>query len=92
MANNAIFYDRSLSLDDYLQAQDRIHRISQTQTCNIYNLRTKGSIDEWVDKLIASKNFSAKLSQGDITMEEYNNNMDYSYGEIIKKILGADDE
>jgi len=28
-ANHVIFYDRSFSLDDYLQAQDRIHRISQ---------------------------------------------------------------
>ena len=92
VANNAIFYDRSLSLDDYLQAQDRIHRISQTQTCYIYNLRTIGSIDEWVDRLIASKNFSAKLSQGDISEDDYNKNMDYSYGEIIKKILGVKDD
>jgi SNF2 family DNA or RNA helicase len=29
VANFAIFFDRSFSLDDYLQAQDRIHRISQ---------------------------------------------------------------
>ena len=27
MANHVIFYDRGFSLDDYLQAQDRIHRI-----------------------------------------------------------------
>ena len=26
MANHVIFYDRGFSLDDYLQAQDRIHR------------------------------------------------------------------
>ena len=31
VANYAVFYDRSFSLDDYLQAQDRIHRISQKQ-------------------------------------------------------------
>ena len=34
VANHAIFYDRSFSLDDYLQAQDRIQRISQGQTCS----------------------------------------------------------
>ena len=32
VANHAIFYDRNFSLDDYLQAQDRIHRISQGET------------------------------------------------------------
>ena len=32
-AHHSIFYDRSFSLDDYLQAQDRIHRISQTRDC-----------------------------------------------------------
>ncbi len=33
-ANHAIFCDRSFSLDDYLQAQDRIHRISQKRRCH----------------------------------------------------------
>ena len=38
VANNCIFYDRGFNLDDYLQAQDRIHRISQKKQCNIFNL------------------------------------------------------
>src|SRR5262249_18904600 len=38
VANHAIFFDRSFSLDDYLQAQDRIHRISQIKTCFVTNL------------------------------------------------------
>src|SRR5581483_459891 len=38
VANHVIFYDRSFSLDDYLQAQDRIHRVCQTKTCYVYNL------------------------------------------------------
>lgn len=38
VANHAVFFDRSFSLDDYLQAQDRIHRISQ-QHCQV-NLST----------------------------------------------------
>jgi SNF2 family DNA or RNA helicase len=33
VANHVIFFDRSFSLDDYLQAQDRIHRISQKREC-----------------------------------------------------------
>ena len=35
VANHVIFYDRTFSLDDYLQAQDRIHRISQEKRCYV---------------------------------------------------------
>lgn len=49
VANHVIFYDRTFSLDDYLQAQDRIHRISQERVCYVYNLIIPDSVDEWVD-------------------------------------------
>jgi SNF2 family DNA or RNA helicase len=87
VANNVIFYDRSFSLDDYLQAQDRIHRISQQKDCNIYNIIMKESIDEWIDVLLSSKELAAKLSQGDISLDDYQEQADYSFGEIVKRIL-----
>jgi SNF2 family DNA or RNA helicase len=87
VANHAIFFDRSFSLDDYLQAQDRIHRISQTKTCYIYNLVAEGTIDEWIDMLIDAKSMSAQLVQGDISGPEYASKMSYSFGEIIKQVL-----
>lgn len=90
VANNVIFYDRGFSLDDYLQAQDRIHRISQKKKCYIYNIMVKDSIDEWVDILLKAKEQSAKLGQGDISIEEYRANIDYSFGDIIKRILGGE--
>ena len=34
-ANYSIFFDRNFSLENYLQAQDRIYRISQTKDCFI---------------------------------------------------------
>ncbi len=89
VANHSIFYDRNLSLDDYLQAQDRIHRISQLKDCHIYELIMKDSIDEWIESLIFSKHLAAKLAQGDITLEEYRSNSDYSFGSIVSKILGG---
>ena len=89
MANHVIFYDRGFSLDDYLQAQDRIHRISQTKTCYIYNLIVNNSVDEWIDVLLNAKQTAAFLVQGDITEEEYNSSIDYSFGEIIKEILNS---
>lgn len=90
IANNAIFYDRGFSLDDYLQAQDRIHRISQTKDCNIYNIMIRGSIDEWINKLLLSKEKAASLVENDITRAEYLHDADYSYNEIIKKILESE--
>jgi SNF2 family DNA or RNA helicase len=87
VANHVIFYDRTFSLDDYLQAQDRIHRISQEKTCYVYNMIMEDSIDEWVDVLLNSKHLAAQLAQGDISLEYYRSKMSYAFGEIIKGIL-----
>ena len=92
VANHVIFYDRGFNLDDYLQAQDRIHRISQTKTCYVYNLIMRGSVDEWIDKLIEAKHYAALLAQGDIVLSEYSKYADYSYGSLIQEILSAGEE
>ena len=92
VANNAIFYDRGFSLDDYLQAQDRIHRISQTKECNIYNIMIRGSIDEWIHKLLLVKEKAASLVQNDVSKDEYVNLVDYSYDKIIKRILDVEEK
>jgi SNF2 family DNA or RNA helicase len=90
VANHAVFYDRSFSLDDYLQAQDRIHRISQVRPCYITNLIASHSIDEWVDVLLAAKHLAAQLVQGDINLNEYARQATYTYGEMIRDVLGLD--
>jgi SNF2 family DNA or RNA helicase len=87
VANHAIFFDRSFSLDDYLQAQDRIHRISQQRTCFVWNLLGTGTVDEWVDSLLAAKRLAAQLAQGDIDVAEYRERADYDFGRIIREIL-----
>lgn len=92
VANNAIFFDRNLSLDDYLQAQDRIHRISQKKECFIYNLIIKNSIDDWVESLLQSKHLSAQLAQGDITRETFEANINYDFGSLIKSILNTQEK
>jgi SNF2 family DNA or RNA helicase len=90
VANHAVFYDRSFSLDDYLQAQDRIHRISQTRPCYITNLIATDTIDEWVDVLLAAKHLAAQLGQGDITLDQYSKQATYTYGAMIRDVLGLD--
>jgi SNF2 family DNA or RNA helicase len=90
VANHAIFFDRSFSLDDYLQAQDRIHRISQQKACVVSNLIAADTVDEWVDVLLAAKHMAAKLGQGDISKQEYEDQVSYVFGDMIKEILGLD--
>jgi SNF2 family DNA or RNA helicase len=87
-ANSVIFYDRSFSLDDYLQAQDRIHRISQKQICHVYNILMQDSIDQWIDILLHAKHMAAKLAQGDISQEAFQKEMPYSFQEMLSNILG----
>jgi SNF2 family DNA or RNA helicase len=88
VANNAVFFDRSFSLDDYLQAQDRIHRISQAKDCTITILKAEGTIDDWIESLLAAKSLAAQLAQGDISLELYQQQSEYSFGDMIKDVLG----
>ncbi len=71
-ANHAIYYDRNFTLDDFLQSKARIHRISQEKKCMIYLLKTIDSIDNWLSDYIYMKELAAKLTQQDITEEEFN--------------------
>ena len=87
VANHAVFYDRSFSLDDYLQAQDRIHRISQTQTCFIHNFIAENTIDEWVDMLLNAKYQAAQLTQGDISREAFDTAFRSDLSEALLQIL-----
>lgn len=75
IANNAIYLDRNFNLVDYLQSQDRIHRISQTKECNIYKLIAKGTIDEFIDEIIRRKHFVAGIIQGDKNELGFNRNL-----------------
>lgn len=88
VANHVIFYDRTYSLDDYLQAQDRIHRVSQTRTCYVYNMLMVDSVDEWVDSLLEEKRLAAQLTQGDIDAATYGERATLGFFEILQRILG----
>ena len=65
-ATHVVYYDRSLSLDDYEQSQDRIHRISQTRTCHVHRILALDTVDEWVDVLLDVKKAAASVAQGDL--------------------------
>lgn len=65
-ARRAIYLDRTFSLVDYIQSQDRIHRISQTKSCEIILLIARDTIDEFIDFSIAQKQRLAGFAQGDL--------------------------
>jgi SWI/SNF-related matrix-associated actin-dependent regulator 1 of chromatin subfamily A len=64
-ANVAIYVDRTFNLVDYLQSQDRIHRISQTQDCEVLLLIADGTIDELIDFSLEQKQRLAQYTQSD---------------------------
>lgn len=64
-ANLAVYLDRTFNLVDYLQSQDRIHRISQTQPCEIVLLLATETIDAFIDYSLQQKHRLAKFVQKD---------------------------
>lgn len=69
-ASKAIYLDRSFSLLDWVQSQDRIHRISQTKDCEIMVLVAKGTIDERIDEILERKDRLQRFLLGDA--QDYN--------------------
>lgn len=64
-ANVAIYLDRTFNLVDYLQSQDRIHRISQIRECEIVLLIANSTIDEFIDYSLEQKKRLAEFVQRD---------------------------
>ena len=86
-ANYAIFFDRNFSLENYLQAQDRIYRIKQKKECYIYKILSENSIDNWVEALLDAKEVAARFGQGDLDEDQYEETMNFDFSEILKEIL-----
>lgn len=54
-ANTAVYYSNSYDREERSQSEDRIHRIGQTQKCNIVDLVVPGSVDEKILKCLINK-------------------------------------
>ena len=86
-ANNAIYLDRSFKMDDYIQSQDRIHRIGQTKTCKIFKLIADNTIDQYTDEILEKKEVVAKFLLGD--NESLRQNRTFMSKEDLIRILGG---
>ena len=64
-AQYAVYTTRGWSLEDYLQSQDRLHRIGQMGTVTIVHLGAKGTVDEQIAKALTAKQNMADLLTGD---------------------------
>ena len=64
-AQTAIYVTRSWSLEEYLQSQDRLHRIGQTGTVSIIHLLAEDSIDQDIADALAEKRNLADHLTGD---------------------------
>jgi SNF2 family DNA or RNA helicase len=65
-ATTAIYLDRTFNLVDFLQSQDRIHRLSQTRPCHIILLLAENTIDEFIDFSLSQKHRLARYTQSDV--------------------------
>jgi SNF2 family DNA or RNA helicase len=64
-ANHAIYIDRTFNLLDYLQSQDRIHRISQQRPAYIHNVVGAETIDAYIDDVVYRKQAVSEYVYGD---------------------------
>jgi SNF2 family DNA or RNA helicase len=64
-ANHAIYLDRNFNLVDYLQSQDRIHRISQERPAYIHKLVGEDTIDAYIEDVVYRKQAIAEYIYGD---------------------------
>jgi SNF2 family DNA or RNA helicase len=86
-ANNAIYVDRTFKMDDYLQSQDRIHRIGQKKICNIIKIIAKNTIDQYTDEILEKKESIAKYTLGDT--DKITKKRQYLSKEDLIRILGG---
>jgi SWI/SNF-related matrix-associated actin-dependent regulator of chromatin subfamily A-like protein 1 len=86
-ARTAIYLDRTFNLVDFLQSQDRIHRLSQANPCEIVILNAAGTIDEFVDFSLAQKHRLAKYTQGD-TDEIATEDLELRKPDLLRALIG----
>jgi SNF2 family DNA or RNA helicase len=64
-ANHAIYIDRNFNLLDYLQSQDRIHRITQERAAYIHNVVGIETIDVYIEDVVYRKQAVGEYLYGD---------------------------
>ena len=87
-ANLAVYLDRTFNLVDYLQSQDRIHRISQTRACEIILLIGKDTVDEFIDFSLEQKHRLARFAQSDTSVID-DEDLQLRRPDVLRALLSA---
>lgn len=87
-ARKAVYLDRNFNLLDWVQSQDRIHRISQTRECEIIVLEATDTLDQRIDEVLARKDHLQKYLLGDI--EEYTGLENITRNEVLELVGGPE--
>ena len=82
-ANNLILLDRPWTPGDAEQAEDRIHRIGQTKSANIYWPQL-GEIDKVIDALLQSKSTNIDIVLAGKNVSFQSDNLPQLQQQIIK--------
>jgi SWI/SNF-related matrix-associated actin-dependent regulator 1 of chromatin subfamily A len=88
--NVAIYLDRTFNLVDYLQSQDRIHRISQKRACEIVLIIAGKTIDEFIDYSLEQKHRLARFTQKD-TDQVTADDLALHKPDVLRALLSPDD-
>lgn len=88
-AHCAIYLDRTFNLVDFLQSQDRIHRLSQTRACDIVLLLAERTVDEFIDYALAQKHRLARYTQSDVDQIEPLD-LALKKPDILRALIGPD--
>jgi len=70
-ASTAVYYERSFSLEENKQSEDRIHRIGQRNTCTYIDLCYKGTVDGQVLEAVDTKQNMATFLVDSFLKGEY---------------------
>jgi len=65
-AARAIFLERDWRPAVNVQAEDRLHRIGQTGTVNVYYLEARDTIEERMSEILKAKGEALRLTMGDV--------------------------
>jgi len=84
----AVYIDRSFNLVDFLQSQDRIHRLSQSRRCQIVLLVAENTVDEFIDYSLAQKHRLARYTQAD-TNEIAQSDLGLEKPDLLRALIGA---
>jgi SWI/SNF-related matrix-associated actin-dependent regulator 1 of chromatin subfamily A len=86
-ARRAVYLDRNFNLLDWVQSQDRIHRISQTRECEIIVLEAVDTIDNKISEVLNRKDHLQQFLLGDIP--EYHGLENIDLNEVKKLLSGT---